>query len=245
MVVEARMTLNTVYLDIVKEALRRDRCEVSPVVYYPVDLSFERIVEIEKFSYLLIDKKRKSIFESYYKTHISSLRRGKKIFYPNSSCLESIQIQDRVLEVVFRRARIFPTLYIDFIVLNDLRDLLDIDSAMIKVKKASNRGAEPYLYKVAEALKINSNLSSISHKCIETIQRRLKQYEKIVKLESRAKVGKILKLASFYYCHGEEKISRAEARRLYYYLRYMNNLDSKTRRGGEDGEKIIRKIFNQ
>lgn len=238
--INTAMDLRDTYLYLVRRSAQGENCGLKNICITNIDPAIERIPEIEPFSYILIDRKADSIFNHYYRPYLDSIKRGDIVRLPRETCVESVRF-DGSLNITFRKARLFPTIYIDFLVIEKLARDLGANKVSLCFAKLSNNVTAPYFKAAIDALGISEACLS----CIRTIQRMTKMYYDIVELKYFPRMGHFLKLAAFYFAHVHRIISRNEARLLYYYLRYKNSLDSRVRKGADYGEAIHRKVLSR
>jgi len=239
MVAGVTMNLKETYIYLLKSAALSNNCGSSNVVISNIDPKMERIPAIEPLSYILIDDKFKSIFSSYYEPYLNLIRQGKVVKLPGKACVESVKF-DGSLDISFRRARLFPTTYIDFLAIEKLAEDLGAKELNLHFSRMSNNLVAPYFKAVLDIL----GIKEVSSSCIKTIEDKTRMYYDIVELKYIPRMGHFLKLAAFYFAHVKRIISRQEARMLYYYLRYKNSLDSKPLKGEEYGESVYHKIIS-
>jgi len=239
-IIETELTLKDVYLDLIKSLAQSSNLEVKHVRMYNIVPTFERIAKIEDLSYLILDKKIQTILKHYYQPHLTSLKSGKEVILEKSSCVERIFF-DGDLNVKFRRARIFPTLYCDLIVLSIVAEELRAIRINLDFSLVSARIIAPYFKALIDRLEIK-NISKGSSKWIDYM---MKVYRDAIIYSKIPRFGHLLKLIAFYYCTVEKRINRTEARYLYYYFRKCANL--KLFSGGryEDGYKVYLKLLSE
>jgi hypothetical protein len=220
------MDLNYVYMDLLKKVALGYQCEMKGAYYSYIKPEFKRIQEIEDISFILLERKARYIFSHYYLPKLDDIVEGKHVSLPSSMCVESIRLIEsnhRALDIVFRRARIFPTVYSDFLVLSKLSKGIKVSKVNLYFKKVSAKMIAPYFTVAIERL----GIKDISDSCMKWSENIRNMYYKIVLAEVKPRQGRILKQAAFYFAHVEKMIERLEARKIYYALRYINGLDPK------------------
>jgi len=232
------MNLTHAYIHLLKRVVGSPGCRAENIKLQHIKPEFIRIREIEHLSYLLIDRKARNIFSAYYKPVLNKLVRGEVVL--RGTCVESIRY-DGVLEVNFKRARIFPTVYCDFIALSMLSQELKASYLDLNFRSLRGDASAPYIKAVIDVL----GITSVHPDCEKTIERITKMYYNIVKLKELPRIGHLLKLSAFYFAHVKKLITREEARALYYYLRYENKLDLRPSQGWERGREVYLKLLSR
>jgi hypothetical protein len=238
--VSEEVTLRDIYLQLIRDLALSPKLEIKDVKIDNVTPIFERIPEIEDLSYLILDRKAKTIFKHYYQPHLEKLKAGEKIHLGRSYCVEEISY-DGNLNVTFRKARIFPTLYCDFIVLSMLAKELNVQRINLYFKNVSAQIIAPYFKALIDRLGIRE----ISEGSMNWINYMMKTYRDAAVYLKVPKLGHLLKLIAFYYCTVEKRINRKEARYLYYYFRKCANLKLWSEAKCEDGYKIRLKLLSE
>jgi len=232
-------SLTSIYLYLLRRVAKSPGCKINYIRITNIKPKFERIKEIEDLSYLLIDRKSKTIYTTYYKKKLDEIKSGVRVELPPPKCVEAIYF-GKALNITFRRARLFPTLYCDFIAINNLCRELKPNYVNLVFKNLTCEASAPYFKAVLDTL----GISEIHPECLKKIEFMTKQYYDIVKLEHLPKIGHILKLAAFYFAHVEKIITRQDARRLYYFLRYVNRLDPELTEGAKFGAEVYLKLIS-
>jgi hypothetical protein len=238
--VTGRKTLKDVYVELIREIALSPKLELKDVEIKDVAPVFERIPDIEDLSYLIVDRKARTIFRHYYEPHLEKLRAGERIHLGRAYCVEEVWY-DGDLNVVFRKARVFPTLYCDFLVLSMLAETLGARRINLKFKNISAQIVAPYFRTILERLGIES-ISEGSKAWIDYMSRVYRDAAIYLKVP---RLGHLLKLIAFYYSTVEKRISRREARYLYYYFRKVANLKLWSERRCEDGYKVRLRLLSE
>lgn len=218
------MDLNDVYMDLLRKVAQGYQCEIKKAYYNYIKPEFRRIEEIEDVSFILLERKARYIFTHYYLPKLGDIVRGEQITLPQSMCVESVRLIEssyRALDIVFRKARIFPTVYSDFVVISRLSEGIQVSRLNLYFRKVSAKMIAPYFTAAIKRL----GISDISDSCARWSEYIRNMYYRIVLAEMKPRQGRILKQAAFYFAHVEKMIERHEARKIYYALRYINGLD--------------------
>jgi hypothetical protein len=216
--------LTEVYMDLLRKVAMGSQCEIKKAYYGYIKPEFKRIPVIEDISFILLERKARYIFSHYYLPKLDDIVRGDQVVLPQSMCVESVRLVDagyRAMDITFRKARIFPTVYSDFMVISRLSEALRVDRLNLYFRKVSAKMIAPYFTAALERLGIRE----ISDSCRRWSDYVRDMYYKVVLAEVKPRQGRILKQAAFYFAHVEKMIERHEARKIYYALRYINGLD--------------------
>lgn len=235
------MNLTEAYIYLLRKVAGSPGCKVENLRLQRIKPEFTRLREIEPFSYLLIDRKVKSILSNYYEPVLSLLERGERVEL-EGTCVESIHYSralSRVLEVSFRKARIFPTVYCDFMALSILSQKLGAEYLDLTFRNLRGDAIAPYFKAVLDTL----GITELHPSCEKTIERITKMYHDMLTLRVRPRIGHFLKLAAFYLVYVKRMLTREEARALYHYLRYMNNLRMLPHQRWDLGREIHSRII--
>jgi hypothetical protein len=232
-------SLTSIYLYLLRRVANSPGCKIDYIRITNIKPQFKRIREIEDFSYLLIDRKAKMIYTTYYKKNLDGIKSGIRVELPPPKCIEAIYF-GKALNITFRRARLFPTLYCDFIAIDNLCKELQPKYINLVFKNLTCEASAPYFKAVLDAL----GITEIHPECKSKIDYMTKLYYDIVKLEYFPRIGHILKLAAFYFAHVEKIITRLDARRLYYFLRYVNKLDPELTEGAKFGAEVYLRVLS-
>jgi hypothetical protein len=217
-------TLTDVYMDLLKKVAMGSQCEIKKAYYGYIKPEFKRIEVIEDISFILLERKARYIFSHYYLPRLDSILKGEQVVLPQSMCVESVRLtgtEYRTMDITFRKARIFPTVYSDFMVISRLAESLRVERLNLYFRKVSAKMIAPYFTAALERLGIRE----ISDSCRRWSDYIRDMYYKVVLAEVKPRQGRILKQAAFYFAHVEKMIERHEARKIYYALRYINGLD--------------------
>lgn len=216
--------LSEVYMDLLRKVAMGSQCEIKKAYYSYIKPEFKRIEVIEDISFILLERKARWIFSHYYLPRLDEILKGDQVTLPQSMCVESVRLVEsgyRHMDITFRKARIFPTVYSDFLVISRLSESLRIDRLNLYFRKVSAKMIAPYFTAALERLGIRE----ISDSCRRWSDYIRDMYYKVVLAEVKPRQGRILKQAAFYFAHVEKMIERHEARKIYYALRYINGLD--------------------
>jgi len=232
-------SLTSIYIYLLRRLANSPGCKIDYIRITNIKPKFERIKEIEDYSYLLVDRKAKTIYTTYYKKKLDEIKSGVRVEYPEPKCVEAVYL-GKALNITFRRARLFPTVYCDFIAINNLCRELKPNYVNLVFKNLTCEASAPYFKAVLDTL----GITEIHPECQSKINYMTKLYYDTVMLEYLPKIGHLLKLAAFYFAHVEKIISRLDARRLYYFLRYVNKLDSELTEGAKFGAEVYLKLIS-
>ena len=232
-------SLTSIYIYLLRRVASSPGCKIDYLRITNIKPRFKRIREIEDLSYLLIDRKAKTIYTSYYKKKLDEIKAGVRVEFPEPKCVESVYL-GKALNITFRRARLFPTVYCDFIAINNLCRELKPNYVNLVFKNLTCEASAPYFKAVLDTLGIRE----IHPECQSKIDYMTKLYYDTVKLENLPKIGHLLKLSAFYFAHVEKIITRLDARRLYYFLRYVNKLDPELTEGAKFGAEVYLKLLS-
>jgi len=171
-------------------------------------LEFQRDPELERMSFILVDEKLRYVLKTYW-DEILQTKGKKKLYELPRKCITKVEVRPPLLRVYFKRARLFPNLYVDLLAISKVAPELGCTRGELWIQESYSAIVLPYIFRVALKL----GISRFSEEFLQAAQKVEQLYLDIISGKELPPTYNYGKVAIFYGAHVLGLYSRIAARR--------------------------------